>query len=696
MMLSERKIIVLLLLLVLIFMVYSNAVDTAWHMDDFPNITQNSRLHLKRLGADEIAATFFAKPAQGKSNQLYRPVACLTFALNWYFGQQDVRGYHIVNISLHVITAFLLYLSVLTVFKTPNLKNRFPDNQQFIALLTAALWAVNPVQTQTVDYIVQRMTILATLFCLLSIYFYIKARLSDSPAFRGMVFAACIISYLLAMGSKENAAILPLGLLLVEAVFFQDPGWSRSTKRIFWCAVASGIFVFLTAVLFFLQGDLFSFMNGYAARPFSLEQRLLTEPRILIFYLSQLFFPLASRLSIQHDVVISTSMVTPWTTLPAIGLICFLIVWGVLNIRKRPLAAFGVLFFFLNHLIESTVLPLELLFEHRNYLPSLFIFLPVAAGAKRLLDYLVNYHYGIFRLSVCCLVLVLMGLGLNTYARNRAWATQKSLWEDAMVKAPESARPYQNVADSHMKSGNTDLALVLYDRSLSLYDPKPKQSRASSLNNSGNIYARMGQHGRAIGFYEKALGVYPGHEKTLHNLVAALVQLGKWSQASEYADVLLSKYSYAPYLNLKGFILLKQNMATAAIPYFIRALKISPDSRNAAVNLAVAFSRTDRFEAADRILKRMHKRFPADTTILLCRVENSLRAGEKSKAARSIDRLFSVCQVAKLKTLLARQPDADRQVPYATAWLAPAIAASLRARSEGLTQHDGIDERLND
>lgn len=684
MMLSERKTIALLLLLALIFLVYSNTFDTAWHMDDLPNITQNSRLHLKKLGADEIAATFFANPVPGKNNQLYRPVACLTFALNWYFGQQDVRGYHMVNITIHFLVAFLLYLTVLSVFNTPNLAKRFLGNQHFIALLTATLWAVNPVQTQAVDYIVQRMTMLAALFYLLCIYLYIKARMSNSPAYRGMIFAACIISYFLAMGSKENAAILPLGLLLVETVFFQDPGRPESMKRIFWYAVASGVFVFLTAILFFLKGDLFSFLNGYAARPFSLGQRLLTEPRILIFYLSQLFLPLAGRLSIQHDVVISTSMVAPWTTLPAIVLVFLLIGFGVLSIKNRPLAAFGVLFFFLNQLIESTALPLELIFEHRSYLPSLFVFFPVAAGAKRLLDYLVKRHRGVFRLMAFCIVLVLMGLGLSTHTRNRVWATQKSLWEDAMVKAPKSARPYQNVADFHMKAGNYDLALSLYHKALELYDPKPKQSLATSLNNSGIIYTKMEQYDRAIRYYEKALGVYPGHEKTLHNLVVALVQVGKWSQASQYADVLLSKYYYPSYLNLKGFILLKQNRPAAAVPYLIKALKISPDSRNAAVNLAMAFSRTERFEAAERILERMNKRSPADTTILLCQVENSLRAGEKSKAARFIDSLFSVCQVTTLKTLLAGLPGFDRQVPYSTALLAPVIAAKLRATSDGL------------
>jgi tetratricopeptide (TPR) repeat protein len=259
-----------------------------------------------------------------------------------------------------------------------------------------------------------------------------------------------------------------------------------------------------------------------------------------------------------------------------------------------------------------------------------------------------------------------------------------------MVKAPKSARPYQNVADSHMKTGNYDLALGLYHQSLALYDPKPKQSLATSLNNSGNIYTKMRQYGRALHVYEKAQGVYPGHEKSLHNRVVALVQLGNWSQASQYADVLLSKYYYPPYLNLKGFILLKQNHPAAAVPYLIKALKTSPDSRNAAVNLAMAFSRTDRFESAERILQQMNQRFPDDTTILLCQLENSLRAGDTSKVARSIDNLFSVSQVTTLKTILASQPDLDRQVPYSTALLAPVIVAKLRGTSNRLLE----DNRL--
>jgi len=691
MLLPERKTIALLLLLVLIFLVYSNSFDASWHMDDLPNITQNPRIHIKKLGADEIAGTFFANPVPGRYNQLYRPVACLTFALNWYFGKQEVHGYHTVNVTIHFLTAFFLYLTVLAVFKTPNLKNRYAGSEGFIALFAAALWAVNPVQTQAVDYIVQRMTMLAAMFYILCIGFYVRGRISRFPVYRGVGFAGCILSYILAMGSKENAAILPLCLLLVEIVFFQNPHPSKTTKRIFWYAIGSGFLVFLIAVLFFLKGELFSFFDGYAGRPFSLGQRLLTEPRILIFYLSQLFFPLASRLSIQHDIAISTSMVAPWTTLPAIALVFFLIVFGVLNIKKRPLAAFAVLFFFLNQLIESTVLPLELIFEHRNYLPSLFIFLPVASGAKRLLDNYAEYHHGVFRLLAFCMVLVLMGLGINTYTRNRVWATPKSLWEDAMVKAPKSSRPYQNIAGYYLKTGNYNFALRLHHKALSLYDPKPKHSLAASLNNSGIIYTKMEQYGRAIRFYKKALVVYPGHEKTLHNLVVALVQLGEWSQALQYADLLLSKYYRVNYLNLKGFILIKQKKSAEAVRYLLKAFKMAPGNRNIAINLGMALSLTGRFEPAEQMLKRLKRLYPGDTTALLCLIENSLRAGENSKADLLVADLFSVGSVAALKSLLESHVGSDRQVPYSKTLLAPVITSKLRAAPMKI-----IDEGVHD
>ena len=278
----RRHWIAFVLLLLAVFLIYSNTFNASWHVDDYPNILSNTGLHLDKINQESVLKTFFAHPDGRRHDSLYRPVACLTFALNWYFGKANVAGFHFVNTAIHFLTAFILYLTVLTLFKAPNLKNRFHANHQFVALLAATLWAVHPIQIQAVTYIVQRMASMAAMFYLLGIYCYLKGRMSSSPAIRGLLFAGCTVVYILALGSKENSAMFPLALLLLEVIFFQDPSRPLTSKKLFWCAVAGVFFVALTGTLFFMQGQIFSFLKGYASRPFTVWERLLTEPRVLV------------------------------------------------------------------------------------------------------------------------------------------------------------------------------------------------------------------------------------------------------------------------------------------------------------------------------------------------------------------------------------------------------------------------------
>ena len=164
-----------ILLFFLIILIYSNTFHASWHFDDKPNIVNNYYLHLNNLHPNSLFQTLFTNPKNpwNIGDKMYRPVACLTFALNWYYGKDDVTGYHIVNIVIHILTAYFLYLTIFNLFKSPNLKGKFDGSEHFVALLTAVMWAINPVQTQAVTYIVQRMAILATMFYILGIYFFL-------------------------------------------------------------------------------------------------------------------------------------------------------------------------------------------------------------------------------------------------------------------------------------------------------------------------------------------------------------------------------------------------------------------------------------------------------------------------------------------------------------------------------------------
>ena len=155
----------------LCIVIYSNSIKASWHFDDYENILENTRIQITDIHPATISKSFFASP-DGKQTP-YRSVAYLSFAINAYFGGKDVMGYHMVNIAVHLITALMLFLTVLKLFETPNLNGQSGYQPLFIAFLTAALWAANPIQTQAVTYIVQRMASMAAMFYIIGLYFYI-------------------------------------------------------------------------------------------------------------------------------------------------------------------------------------------------------------------------------------------------------------------------------------------------------------------------------------------------------------------------------------------------------------------------------------------------------------------------------------------------------------------------------------------
>ena len=663
----------------LIFLIYSNTFNASWHLDDFPNIVLNEKLHLNGFSHDEVLATFFASPQAHKFKDVYRPVACLSLALNWHFGRDNVTGYHLVNIIIHYLTAVILYLTVRALLKTPRLQRNSQGHDHCIALLSAVLWAVNPVHTQSVTYIVQRMASMAALFYLLGIFCYIKARLNHFPHYRGLLFAASITCYLLAIGSKENAAIMPLALILLEIAFFRKTGYPPGNRRTFWLAAGGAVFVFLTGALFFLKGDVFSFLNGYGARPFTIGERLLTAPRILVFYLSLLFFPLPDRLSIAHDVPYSETLIQPFTTLSSILLVVLLIGVAVYRLKKWPVLSFAILFFFLNHLIESTVIPLELVFEHRNYLPSLFLFFPVAVGLTKLYDFADKHSAAAKAGLVGIIILTIFAAGLSTYHRNTSWESEKTLWEDALEKAPGIARPYLVLAGEYEKNAQFDKALDYYKISLTLPDQRPGQARGTAYNNIGTIYFARHDYAAARKYYQEAQKVRPGHQRYLHNLTLAQVKLRKWSEASQKADLLISKdHGNADYFNLKGYILLKQNRPRKAIKFLTRAFNLAPLDRNYAVNLSLALSLTGKSRQAERILRRIYEHQPEDIIIMMSLIENSLRTQDVPGFNRWTDRLLASFSAGEIEDFLKALDDSKMDVPLAVDLLAPAIAERLK------------------
>jgi tetratricopeptide (TPR) repeat protein len=542
-----------------IFLTYSNSFNASWHFDDFDNIPNNQALHITDLQPKSLVSTFFAYPFSTNKEILSRPVSNLTFALNWYWGNDDVFGYHIVNVSIHCLAALFLFLFLVRLYDTTPLANTDRNLIHTIALFATLLWALNPVQTQAITYIVQRMAALAAMFYIAALYFYLRARQTASP--RSLLYYGCmILSTVLAIGSKENAATLPFALVLLEIVFFRDRWKQNNFLKII--LVTSGIILPLIAGIFFLQGDPLSFLKGYDSRSFTLGERLLTEPRIVTLYLSQLFFPAPSRLSLEHDITLSTSLFTPWTTLPALAFLSILLCYGLFCYKQRPIISLSILFYLLNHLVESTVLPLELIFEHRNYLPSMFLFAPVADYIARKINY---YKYAKKSISVALKyisITVLLSFGFGTYLRNMAWISEESLWQDTIQKAPYSARAAYNLGKVYLKSGQIEHALVLFNRAEYLADssPAPKNLRNWAYNGIGSVYLLNDKPEDALVFFKKALVEIPSDPTSHYNIVMLHFYQDRWEEATFYKELLQkSDPNNIDYIYMDSIIFINKN-----------------------------------------------------------------------------------------------------------------------------------------
>ena len=634
-----RSIFTFCLLSVLVFIIYSNSFQASWHFDDYQNIESNPRIQIKDLTPSALYLSFFASPEN--RHKPFRSVAYLSFAINAYFGGKNVIGYHAVNLAVHVITAFMLFLTVLKIYETPKLVHRSPDDSFFVALLTSVLWAVNPIQTQAITYIVQRMAALAAMFYIISLYLYIAGRLAEKGNKRGGLFIGCGISFVLAIMCKENAALLPLSLLFIEFIFFRDCSDSKEI-RLLVILVATGVFGVIT-IGTLLFGNPFGFLNGYPTRTFTPIERLLTEARVVIHYLTQIFYPVPTRLSLYHDFTVSQSFFKPWTTLPSIIVILSVIVLGLKWMASRPLLSFAILFFFINHLVESTVIGLELVFEHRNYLPSLFIFTPVAIGLHRLITYYSRNNVLMHRVVVLGIILLVIGLGTGTYIRNQAWATERTLWEDTLKKAPNSIRAHHELAYQYYeKTGNYDAALILYHRGLDRGGQNIFE-KTLSLNNIASIYFTRGDYAKAEYYWKEAIDSYPKYKQAHYRLALAQTRMGKWNNARDTLTAVMDRgYINIDSLRLMGIILLNEKKPEIAADYFRKCIRINTHDWKSLMYLGVVFSMMDDNEKAYRFLRMSLSERPKEPIIHLLLAENRLISKDKVASQFHIEKLINL------------------------------------------------------
>jgi tetratricopeptide (TPR) repeat protein len=635
----------------MLFLAYSNTFDVPWQLDDYGNILGNPKVHAQYPHLSTVTEPFVSFFEDGHLN---RPLALTTFALNWYLGKDNPFGYHVVNLAIHILTAYFLFLTLLALFKTPRLEGIYTRQQvAFVSLLAAALWAVNPIQVQAVTYIVQRMASMCGLFYILSIYLYVKARLSKIINKRSvLLYAASCLSILAAFFTKENAVLVPVTLLLIEATFFHDIGLKKVRLTFLGIALALGIVTVIVGAIVFYNGNPLAVLD-YKARLFSPLERLLTQPRILLFYLTLIFYPAPNRLSLVHDIDVSTSFFHPWTTLPSIIVVFALVGYAIYKLKKWPILSFAILFFFLNHVIESSIIPLELIFEHRNYLPAMFLFWPVAVGLERLIGFYRSKNSVVYYGLVAFVPLLLVGMATGAFVRNIDWSSEKFLWEDTMHKAPRSSRPIQNLALTHYQYiGDHDTALVLYHRALGRqYYNTVQEGRI--WNNIASIHHFRGDFQQAAQYWQKSVEKTPGSINLRYRLALTLIKLDRLDEAlSQLNRILSNQPRYVPGLNLKGVILWKQNQPREALLLFRNCIRLAPRNGRLLINIGASFHSLGDYRRAELFFKEALRRTARSRIALLWRVNNQLEAGNASTIDGDLEELLSKAPIDKLITWL--------------------------------------------
>lgn len=409
--LDNKNVLYLACICFLTILVYLPSLKGGFILDDFHNLVEMTKYG--SLSQWENAKQFIFG---GNAGPTGRPISLASFAITSSAWPNNPYIFKVINLIIHLLCGIFLYLATVQVLKFYGYSEK---NIVLLALMSCAIWMLHPFMVSTTAYVIQRMTQLAALFTFMGIWAYLYGRsyliLNHYKAYIVMTISLVCFTTL-ATFSKENGALLPFLILVIE---FCNP--NRTTKILWqWKAIflilpSLTIIVYLISLLNFSE-------NRWIIRNFNQLERLMTEPRILFDYLYHLYIPGFEGHGLYQDgYIVSKTLFEPVSTIFAIIGIFILLTFSIAYKKKIPLLSLSILFFLVSHLIESTVVGLELYFEHRNYASSAFLFLPIAILILNLKE---RYSVLAYRSTI---TLILFVLCFFTYQRSLLWSNTDNL-----------------------------------------------------------------------------------------------------------------------------------------------------------------------------------------------------------------------------------------------------------------------------
>lgn len=625
--------------------VYAGTLEAPFIFDDEHALVENPRIR-------SLATAWSGPPDSPLTG---RPVASLSFGLNYALGELDVKYYRELNVLLHALATLLLYGLVRRTLRLAPLAARFGATAEWLAGAAALLWALHPLLTESVIYVVQRTELLMACFYLATLYCVLRGATDAERRRRWFAFAVAACA--LGMGSKEVMVSAPLAVLLYDRLFLAGSFRAALAERRGLYAGLAATWVLL--VLLVLTGGGRDASVGLGFEQLTPITYLRTQAEVIVHYLRLAAWP--SPLVLDYDdwpLAESWSAVLPETLL-LVALLA-LTVWGV---WKGARASFLGAIFFLVLAPTSSLLPIttEVAAERRMYLPLAALVVLAVVGIYALLQRGAGWPRRPPRAVAAAL-----GLGVLLLAGTLAWATVErgedyrsalSIYGDTVAKRPSNARAMNNYGVALLAAGRRDEAIGYFSSALEI---SPNESTYTNL---GIALAERGQAKLAVEQYEQALALDPDNVKTLVNLGNALLQLGRVDEAVERFRAAIE---HAPERAeaYNGMAVARWHLGEreAALADFQRAIELAPDYRDAHFNLGMAHFESESLGEAEKWLKAAAR---LDSEHALAQFQLGLVLARQGRAAEAVP-IFR--QVVRLRP---EDPEAELN-------LAKALASSDR------------------
>tara|TARA_B110001452_G_C15241725_1_gene430056 strand:- start:799 stop:2682 length:1884 start_codon:yes stop_codon:yes gene_type:complete len=491
-------------------LIYSNSITDVFIFDDVPLIIKNANIkdfkHFKSLD-NWISIE-------------NRPFSMFTLAINYWIDGLNPEYYHLTNVLLHILCSLMCSFLAWGLLSLTPIDHLFAKNRTGFSLVVGLIFLAHPLQTQAVNYVIQRMSILAATGYIGAIALYIKARIVHLQ--KGLNYSAlfyyAISGVILFIGlfSKQNVASFPLMLVTTELLFFSSK--SKVSKRL----AVTILGLFLISIMLYVW-----LYNGVTRDTITISRTnyLITQSSVILSYFKLLWVPLG--LNLDHDFTILSS-ITPGAIIGMISSI-LLVSLAIFLKKKYQLISFGILWIYIGLSIESSIIPIrDPMVEHRLYLPMFGFSIILTA-----LFFSIKKN----KVKQIIIALLILGYGLLSYQRNKVWESELSIWLDSELKSPQKSRVHVGKGAAYMGLNQVEMAKKSFLRALEL-----DSNNVDALNNLGQVYYQTNQQEKAIGYYNKALALNPLSADVLINIGQA------WEKIYAYKEA-LKNYKKAARIN---------------------------------------------------------------------------------------------------------------------------------------------------